>query len=128
MKISAIAACLAISLLVTACAHDPAFDEGRALIDAGSFEAGLAKVEQAIKQDPTKREYQIYFYRQRDIALRRYLAAAEQARIQGDWEAAEAMCRRMIAPDADNARAKRGSRASPSPAAIAKHSHRPTSC
>jgi len=108
MKLSPIAPALTVLLLATGCAHDPGFSEGRALIEAGNVEAGLAKVAQAAKRDPSNRRYQVVYYRERDIALQRYLAAAEQARARGDWDAAGNLYRKMLALDPADSRAKAG--------------------
>lgn len=108
MRLSPIAPALAVLLLATGCAHDPGFSEGQSLIEAGNFEAGLAKIAQAAKHDPSNRKYQVYYYRERDIALHDDLAAAEQARAQGDWDAAEVLYRKMLALDPADPRAKAG--------------------
>ena len=108
MTIRPFAPTLTLLLFVAGCAHDPSLSEGQALIDAGNVKAGLAKVEDAVKHDPSNRKYQIYYYRQRDLALRRDLAAAQHARAQGDWDTAESLYHRMLELDSEDPRAKAG--------------------
>lgn len=108
MKCTAITAALALALSAAGCAHDPTFEEGRSLIEQGNVQAGLAKVGEASRREPGNREYRIYYFRQRGVALQRYLTAADQARIQGDWGLAEESYRGMLALDPESARAKAG--------------------
>lgn len=93
---------------VAGCAGRSVFDEGRSLIDAGQYEEGLARVDEAVRLEPGNREYRSFYFRQRDTALQRYLAIAENARSLGMWEQAEAAYRRMLALDDKNARAGAG--------------------
>lgn len=97
-----------LSLTLAACAQHPAYREGLDLIDAGNVEAGLAKLEEAAKRNPNDREYRQAYLRQREIALQRYLALAEGARQQGQWEAAEAVYQRMLAIAPEHPRARAG--------------------
>jgi general secretion pathway protein D len=100
---------LIASLLVLAgCAAQRTYDEGVNLIDQGNFEAGLAKIDEAAKLDPDNRLYRQAYFRERDAALQRYLAIAEGARRQGEWQAAETAYGRMLALAPENARAKAG--------------------
>ena len=96
------------TLVLAACAAQRTYDEGVSLIDQGNFEAGLAKIDAAAKLEPENRLYRQAYFRERDTALQRYLAVAEGARRQGDWQAAEAAYARMLALAPDNARAKAG--------------------
>lgn len=94
--------------LLAGCASNPAFDEGRALIDAGRSEEGLARLAQAVRDRPEDREARAYFFRQRELAVSEATAAAEGARRAGRFDAAEAAWRRVLAADAGNARARDG--------------------
>ncbi len=95
-------------LLLTGCASNVAFEEGRALIDAGRNEEGLARLAQAVRDRPEDREARAYFFRQRELAVSEATAAAEEARRAGRFDAAEAAWRRVLAADAGNARARDG--------------------
>jgi len=99
---------VALSLALGGCATQSTFDQGRALVEAGDVEAGLAKVQEAAKADPGSYKYQEYYVRQKDIALERYIALAGQARVEGQWDLAEATYRKMLALDPGNPRARAG--------------------
>jgi general secretion pathway protein D len=101
-------ATIALFVFLAACAQDTTYREGLSLIEAGNVEAGLAKLEEAARQDPGSREYRQALFRQREIATQRYLAAAEIARQQGDLDAAEKLYSRMLGIDPQQARAKAG--------------------
>jgi general secretion pathway protein D len=95
-------------LLLTGCASNPAFEEGRALIDAGRGEEGLARLEQAVRDRPDDREARAYYFRQRELAVSVATAAAEEARRAGRLDAAEAAWRRVLQTDGGNPRARDG--------------------
>ncbi len=97
-----------VLLALSACAGQNVYDDGIALIDQGRPEDGLARIEEAMKIDPANFRYRQAYFRERDAALQRYAALAEAARQQGQWDAAEAALRRMLALAPDNARAKAG--------------------
>ena len=96
------------AVLLAGCAGQQVFDEGRALIESGNLEAGLAKVQEASKLDPRNREYRTYYLRERDTALQRHLTLADQARLQGQFDSAEEAYKRVLALDAQNTRAQQG--------------------
>lgn len=100
---------LLAGIAVAGCATtNPAFMEGRALIESGNVEQGLARVEEASRAEPTNQEYRTYYYRQRDVAVQRYLSLAESARGANSLDTAEQAYRRALALDPKNARATAG--------------------
>ncbi|MGB3934167.1 MAG: secretin N-terminal domain-containing protein [Burkholderiales bacterium] len=99
---------LALVLVLAACAGQQVYDEGVALIDQGQPEQGLARMEEAMRLEPDNIRYRQAYIRERDLAVRRYLAVAENARQLGQSEAAEGAYRRALALAPDNARAKLG--------------------
>ena len=100
---------LLMALAIAGCATtNPAFMEGRTLIESGNVEQGLARVEEAARAEPTNQEYRAYYYRQRDLAVQRYLMLAEGARGANSFDAAETAYRRVLALDPANARATAG--------------------
>ena len=100
---------LLAGLVIAGCATtNPAFMEGRNLIESGNVEQGLARLEEAARAEPGNQEYRTYYYRQRDLAVQRYLALAETARSANSLDAAEAAYRRVLALDAANSRATNG--------------------
>jgi general secretion pathway protein D len=101
-------ATLFLTLTLAACAGQRVYDEGIALIDQGQAEDGLARIEQAMKLEPDNMRYRQAYFRERDVALQRYAALAENSRQQAQWDTAEAAYRRMLALAPDNTRAKTG--------------------
>lgn len=99
---------LLLASVIAGCAGSQTFNEGRALVEAGNIEQGLARVEQASTLDPGNREYRTYYFRQRDIAVQRGLALAEKARDAGLFDEAEQAYRHVLALDPANARARSG--------------------
>ena len=98
---------IVLLLALAACAQNP-HREGLALLEAGETEAGLAKLQEAARLDPTNMRYRQAYFRQREIALQRLYSSAATARQQSQWEAAEAMYSRMLAIDPGNPRATAG--------------------
>jgi general secretion pathway protein D len=97
-----------VGALLGGCASNRAFKAGKELIEAGEAEAGLAKVEEALRLDPENREYRIYLVRQREFAIQRFLALAEEARRAGKLDDAERSFRRAGALHPGNPRARAG--------------------
>jgi general secretion pathway protein D len=96
-------------LIANGCATpNPAFMEGRSLIESGNIEQGLSRVEDATRAEPANQEYRAYYYRQRDLAIQRYLALAETARGSNALDAAEQAYKQALALDPANARAAAG--------------------
>lgn len=99
--------CLAVVLL-TGCAAQRAYKEGKGLIEQGNVEEGLAKIEQASALDPANKEYRLAFYRSRDTVTFQILAQADVARDKGKWEEAEASYQRVLKVNPGNPRAQAG--------------------
>jgi general secretion pathway protein D len=101
--------CLLLAVLIAGCATtNPAFMEGRTLIESGNVEQGLARLEEATRLEPNNQEYRTYYYRQRDLAVQRYLGLAEAARSAQSPDTAETAYRHVLALDPANARATAG--------------------
>ena len=99
---------LTIIFALSGCAARQAFNEGRILIEEGKIEEGLARIEQASRMDPAEKSYRSSYFRQRDLALQRYLAIAESARLARMWDEAERAYAQMQSLDPGNARAASG--------------------
>jgi general secretion pathway protein D len=99
---------LLLALTLSGCAAERAYDEGVGLVQTGRTSEGLAKIEEAYRLDPHSQLYRQAYFRHRDAALQRELAAAEHARQQGKWQAAEAAYGRMLAIDPRSIRALNG--------------------
>lgn len=109
MKISRAFVAIAIfAIMLAGCASNVAYEEGRALIDAGRGEEGLARLEQSVRDRPDDREARAYYFRQRELAVSEATATAEVARRENRLDAAEAAWRRVSQADGGNARARDG--------------------
>lgn len=90
------------------CAAQKAFETGKAALEFGNYEEGLAQVQAAMKLEPRNYEYRAYYLRQRELAVQRLLAQADAARTQARWDAAAAAYKQALALDETAARAKLG--------------------
>jgi general secretion pathway protein D len=99
-------AAFAAALTMLGCSAQLAFREGRQLVDAGQADAGLAKLQEAMKLDPGRLDYRTYYLRQRDAAVERLLAQADTAKAQGRPADADASYRKALALDPMSDRAK----------------------
>jgi general secretion pathway protein D len=106
MKKTALAA-LAASLFA-GCAANETFREGRALVEAGNIDEGLARIEQALRADPYDLEIRNFYLRNRAVGVQRSLSVGDNARSAGALDQAEASYQRALRFDPDNARAKAG--------------------
>lgn len=95
-------------LTLAGCAANRAFEEGRTLVESGNVEQGLARVEEAAKLEPENREYRVYYFRQRDLAVQRDIVLAENARSANLFDEAEKAYRHALALDPANVRANAG--------------------
>lgn len=90
------------------CAAEKAFREGQSLLDEGRVDAGLAKLEEAVRAEPTNGMYRAALQSRRAELINRALAAAQNARLQGQLDEAEALYRRVLVLEANNERAAAG--------------------
>lgn len=99
--------CLALLLLV-GCATNLALREGLDLIDAGQFEAGLARLEQAASESPRDVAVQMALTTQRERAVKALLSSADLARNQRDFTTANLTYERVLRIEPHNQRALDG--------------------
>jgi general secretion pathway protein D len=97
-----------VAALVAGCAYNQTYIEGRAMVEAGNVEEGLAQIEQAMRDDPRNPEIRNYYLRQRAVAVQRFLTAGDNARASGALDQAEGAYQRAARLDPDNERAKSG--------------------
>src|SRR5688500_16861373 len=72
------------------------FEEGKRLIAEGKLDSGLARLEQAAREDPDNLQIRAVLARQREAVVARFIFEAEAARSSGDPEAAERGYRRAL--------------------------------
>jgi general secretion pathway protein D len=100
---------LVLVLMLAACAtHPTALDEARKRFDAGRGEEALALLQKAAVQNPADQALRAEYFRMRDVLVAQWLAQAETLRQAGQFDAAEALYRRVRANDAASARAAAG--------------------
>ena len=85
---------------LAACATNPQVDEGKQLIAQGNLEEGLAKLEQASREQPLNTIARNAYMTQREAIVGVYLREGDTLRNWGDLDAAEASYRRAqrVAP------------------------------
>ena len=98
---------LAVAMML-GCASEQAFRDGKSLLAEGKVEEGLTRLEAASKGEPGNAEYRSYLFRQREVAINQLLSKADTARINGQFETAEASYRRVLNLDSNNQRAQDG--------------------
>ncbi|MDB6103825.1 MAG: Type secretion system protein, partial [Gammaproteobacteria bacterium] len=99
---------LAIAILVASCAADRLHREGLAAIDNGEYEAGVAKLGEAAREDPHNMEFRLDLQARREAAVQHLVAMADNARAAGQLAAAAETYRRVLTIDPNNDRAGRG--------------------
>ena len=99
---------LLASLALASCAGQEKLKQGQEMIEAGNEEQGLARLEEALKSNPSDTELRNYYLRHRAVAVQRYLQAGDNARASGHIDAAEAAYQRAQRFDPDNANAQAG--------------------
>lgn len=102
--------CLALlaALMLASCAASRLQREGQALIDAGQFEQGLAKLAESSKAEPGNLAYRSALLRQRDGAISRLQAQANSARAARQPDAARAAYENILRIDGANNNARAG--------------------
>ncbi|UJP04487.1 MAG: secretin and TonB N-terminal domain-containing protein [Nitrosomonas sp.] len=88
--------------------RNTAFDEGQKLVAQNQFENGLAKLEQALREEPENQEIQTVSMRLREEVIGKLLYEAESIRFSGDLERAEQTYQRILNLYPFNERAKEG--------------------
>jgi len=99
---------LLLVIMLSGCAAQQAYQNGRHLYDAGQVEEGLAEVEKAYKLDPDNSEYRSQYFRLRDRVVFKWLSQADAAKKDFAWEDAGNYYKNILKIDPDNTRAKIG--------------------
>lgn len=89
-------ATLIIGTALTGCAAQMAYRDGRDLLAQGNMEAGLAKLQEAMRQDPEATEYKISYMQTRDRVVSAYIEQADGLVSAKKWNEAEALYRRAL--------------------------------
>ena len=99
---------IAASLLLCACAGNQTFKEGNALLDAGQIDQGLAKLEQAAKEDPHNAEYRIVLLNRRLKLVNEMNSRADALRLKGQATEAANQYEQALTIDPANQVARQG--------------------
>lgn len=99
---------LAVTLLLTACAGSQTFKEGNALLDAGQVDQGLAKLEQASREDPHNAEYRIVLLNRKLKLVNAMNNRADALRLKGLAAEAGAQYEQALTIDPANQVARQG--------------------
>ena len=84
------------------------FARGQQELAQGRIEEGLALIEDAVRGDPRRLEYQLYLANQREAILGALASEADRYRAAGNYAGAEAIYRRMQGIEPGSPRAKAG--------------------
>ena len=95
---------IALSLVLGACASNRHFDEANRLLADGRAEEGLARLEQAYRENPRSAPVRAALLRERERQAGGFISAGEAALRTGQLDAAEQAFRRAAEVDPDNAR------------------------
>ncbi len=101
-------ACGVSVLLLSGCAGEMQRREGMALVHEGNYENGLAKLEQAARENPQNPLIQRDFLRQREQIINRLVNSAGSERAAERYDAAEPLYQRALTLDPNSAPAKQG--------------------
>ena len=102
-------ALILVALALAACAtNNENFRQARIEVEAGNEEAGLARLEQELKQNPNDTELRNYYQRHKSVAVQRYLDLGDNARAAGAADRAMQAYERAQRFDPDNQRAQAG--------------------
>ncbi|MFZ2269683.1 MAG: secretin N-terminal domain-containing protein, partial [Azonexus sp.] len=99
---------MSAALLLAGCASEMGRREGMSLIMEGHYEEGLAKLEQATREDPKNTLVRKEYLRQREQVVNRVLNAAGSELANERYEAAEALYRRALNLEPANQAARDG--------------------
>src|SRR4051812_5285856 len=79
---------LLAAMLLAGCASEQALHDGQALIDAGRYEEGLERLNEAAVKSPGEPRYRATVVLQQERIVASLLATADQLRLNGEYEAA----------------------------------------
>jgi general secretion pathway protein D len=94
--------------LLFGCAGQEALKDSQTMIESGNEEQGLARLEQAMKDNPNDVEIRNYYLRHKAVAVQRYLQIGDNARASGNVDQAEAAYQRAQRFDPASANAQAG--------------------
>lgn len=98
----------ALPLLLAGCAANQAYRDGQQFVAQGKVDEGLAKFEEAVKQEPQDAQYRSTWLGEREKALVRYDEQGDRLAANGARDAARKMYEHALAIESNNERALAG--------------------
>jgi general secretion pathway protein D len=102
--------CLLTGILLSGCAAQMSYRDGKEFVAHDKIEEGLAKFQEASAQDPQNFEYRVAYLQTREKAMSGYLSQADRLAATGKRADAEKLYQRVLALDASSERAQDGLR------------------
>lgn len=99
---------IGLALVLSACAHNLAYRQGRELAAEGQEEQALTKYRDAMQEVPGSAEYRAAYLRLRDRLILRWIDQANGARRNRQDEEASRLFQRVLDEDPGNAKAHNG--------------------
>ncbi|MEN9865345.1 MAG: hypothetical protein RL748_935, partial [Pseudomonadota bacterium] len=90
------------SLLLGGCAADQAFREGQRMLSQGQLQAGLGKLQEAVKIDPHNAQYRLVLAKRKLELVQGFNQRGDAARSQGALDEAEKWYRQTLEIEAEN--------------------------
>lgn len=94
--------------LLSGCAAEMAYRDGKNLVQQGKFEEGITKLQEAHLKEPRDGQYRAAYLQSRDRALATYLSQADQLVENDRHEEAASLFGKVLSIDARNERARAG--------------------
>lgn len=94
-----------------ACAAHRYHEEGLSLLEQGKVDEGMAKLAQAVQEQPGNARYRLDLAARRETLISRWLAEASAASANLQWDAAEELYKRVQSYEPGNSSAAEGLRA-----------------
>lgn len=110
MWLSVLKLCMLVvsCVLITACANQKLFNDGKLLLEKGKQSEGFKLLKQAAEENARDPEIKNYYYRQKELWVNKTLKAADTERVNENWKVAEAKYKDILAVEEDNVRALNG--------------------
>ncbi|WP_044564679.1 secretin N-terminal domain-containing protein [Azospirillum sp. B4] len=100
--------CLLLSLALTACAGNTAYQDGMSLVAEGNMNDGLAKLREAYAKDPRDVQVRSAYLQTRERALTTDVERADRLAAAGSYDDARALYRHALSLNANYERAQDG--------------------
>src|SRR5215469_14327426 len=88
---------LAAAAMLLGCAAAQLHRDGLKEVDHGNYEDGVAKLAAAVAQEPDNMMYRLDLTARREDSLKKLISAGDAARVAGQYDAAVATYRRVLA-------------------------------